>query len=158
VIEFTVHGTPFPQGSKGAFVDKRGKARMKESSGANFAHWRDAIVVAALRERERIDETLSGPLSVAVTFRYRMPASRPKSDRVHGLRWRDLGADLDKPQRAVGDALEASNLIASDSCIAEWYARKIEVFEAWEGAVITVSRLSIPLSLAPRLDLVTVGT
>jgi len=155
VIEFTVHGTPYPQGSKGAFVDKRGKARMKESSGANFAHWRDAIVIVACRERDKIGAPLIGPVSVMVTFRFRMPAGRPKSDRVNGLRWRDLGADLDKLQRALGDALEASNLLDSDSQIAEWHARKIEVVDAWEGCAVTITKLSVPL-VRPRLELVEV--
>lgn len=157
MIEFSVRGTPFPQGSKGAFVDKKGNARLKESSGANLAHWRNAIVDICNRERELIPQALTGPLSIDVTFRYRMPASRPKADRVHGLAWRSVGADLDKLCRALGDALEVSNLIDSDSLIAQWNARKIEVCDAWEGAAIQIVRLSTPVNLTrPTLSLVEV--
>jgi len=156
VIELVVHGTPYPQGSKAAFNDKRGNARMRESSGVNFAAWRNAIVDKAITERERRTVALTGPLSVDVTFRYRMPQSRPKADRVHGLAWRQVGADLDKLCRALGDALEIANLIDSDSLIAEWNARKVEVCDAWEGAVIRITQLSTPVNLsAPRLVEVT---
>lgn len=141
MIEFTVHGTPYPQGSKAAFVDKRGNARMKESSGANLAHWRNAIIDKAIDQRSTLGYTLTGPLRVEVTFRYRMPASRPKADRVHGLSWRSVGADLDKLCRALGDALEIANLIDSDALIAEWSARKIEVCDAWEGAHVQIVNL-----------------
>ena len=156
VIEFTVHGKPYPQGSKTAFVSKQtGKAITAESSGANLADWRNAVVDVAIRERSRIPAALTGPLSVMVTFRYKMPQSAPKSDRVHGLRWRDKVPDLDKLCRAIGDALEISNLIASDDLIAEWHARKIEVVDAWQGCAITITRLSMLVDLArPPLSLV----
>lgn len=144
MISFHVIGRPYPQGSKKAFTDKRGHARLTESSGLSFAAWRNAMTEAAVRARGT-NAPISGPVGVDVTFRFAMPASRSKADRVHGIAWKGVAPDLDKLQRALADALEASKLIGSDAQIAQWHAQKIEIFDGWEGIQITIRELSLPI-------------
>jgi Holliday junction resolvase RusA-like endonuclease len=154
-VAFHVRGIPYPQGSKVAMITKAGKARTQEQSGVNLAMWRNAIVdrCSEITRSSPIDYPLTGPLKVDVTFRYRMPASRLKSDRVHGYRWRSTGADLDKLCRTLGDGLTIGGLIADDSRISEWCARKIEVHEGWVGADVTISELSTPVFWVAPLEL-----
>jgi Holliday junction resolvase RusA-like endonuclease len=138
VIEFEVIGVPKPQGSMKAFA-VGGRARMKPSGGGDFAAWRNAVSDAA---RNAIGDApaLDGPLLLAVTFRFPMPASRPKRDRERGETWKTTAPDTDKLVRTIGDALTAANLIADDARFAVINATKVET-TGWSGAIIRVERL-----------------
>lgn len=132
---------------------------MTEASGLNHAGWRNAITAAAVEARQGA-EPIEGPVSVDAEFRFTMPKSRPKGTRLIGLSWRTVAPDLDKLQRALGDALEAAQLIRSDDLIAEWHARKIEVADSWSGLTVIIRELSMPtfateeLPRVPHLSLV----
>lgn len=131
-VSFEVIGKPMPQGSKQAFKDKGGNARMKESGGLKFAAWRNAVSEVAKRladEHGMFDEALHCLLE----FRFPMPASRPKAVRAAGRVPMTVAPDVDKLARAVNDALQAAGLIRNDSQIVVLRASKFEVISGWCG-------------------------
>lgn len=137
VAQFTVIGDPKPQGSKTAF--KVGNhARMKDAAGAGHATWRDAVATAAARERSHLPGPLDGELELDVVFRFRMPASARKADRVRGWRRKTTAPDLSKLVRALEDGLQAAGLISDDARITRLHANKVDVVEEWTGAEILV--------------------
>lgn len=139
VFHIDVIGTPKPQGSKSAFKDRAGNARLKESNPLGHAAWRNAIsqsAITAWAGRPR----MSGPLELTVEFRFRMPMSRPAVDRRRGWAYMTVAPDLDKLVRSVGDALQAAGVVGNDSLFAVTTALKIEVVEDWVGASIDVIR------------------
>lgn len=137
VVRFRVYGRPYPQGSKRAFVVK-GKAQLADAAGPAGARWRDAVVVAARKERETRDAALDGALELAVTFRFPMPANRPKYVRNQVIYPKATAPDLSKLVRAVEDGIEAAGLITNDARIAREIIDKVEVLDTWIGADICV--------------------
>ena len=101
VLRFEVPGTPAPQGSKRHVGD----GRMVESS-KDLPAWRSSVAWAA-RAAHGSRAAMDGPLAMELSFTFPMPASRPKRDRVRGVKWRTVKPDLDKLCRAVFDALGA---------------------------------------------------
>ena len=78
VIEFTVLGTPHPQGSKKAFA-VNGRAIMTEASGGHAA-WRNAVADKARHVATGLGcGPLDGPLALTVLFRFPMPKIAPES-------------------------------------------------------------------------------
>ena len=146
-LRFNVIGTPAPQGSKtrmpnGAMVEgSSATGRLKHRT------WRQAVALEAHHQRQLHETCFFGPCSVAVTFRFPMPASRPASwkRRVASgevIGWKSTKPDLDKLARALGDALVEGGLVERDECISQWLMNKIEVAPGeWTGATITVSQL-----------------
>ena len=141
-VEFEVIGVPKPQGSKRAFKDKAGNARMKEDGGFEFAAWRNAVARAAkdVAGHDDVLAPLDGPLVLLVDFRFPMPKSRPKRDRERGEAHKTSAPDLDKLVRTIGDALTASGLIVDDARFVAINATKVET-TGWTGAVVRVERL-----------------
>jgi Holliday junction resolvase RusA-like endonuclease len=130
---------PAPQGSKRAFVDRAGNARMDDSGGAALRSWRAAVTEEAARAREDLGRALIPPVSVEVTFRWTMPAARPKAIRDRGYARKSTKPDVDKVVRSLLDGLAAAGLIADDSHVSDLRARKIEVAPGqWTGAEATV--------------------
>lgn len=146
--EFDVIGLPAPQGSKSA-VARGGRAIVIEGSSKaqreRHGNWRSAVAEAA--RRAAAATPLDGPLHIDVTFRFPMPASRPKKIRAGGWAPKTSAPDLDKLLRATGDALTASGLIADDARICRIEASKWET-TGWTGATIIVSEIT-PAALAP---------
>jgi Holliday junction resolvase RusA-like endonuclease len=138
--QFTVVGRPAPQGSKAAFKDKRGNARMKETS-VGLVPWRAAVAAAARTARAEGGHTFTGPLKVTAQFRLPMPKSRPAWMRAQGYGLCEVAPDLDKLMRALGDAMKDGGLIGDDALIAVEHLSKVEVWDAWTGAVIRVQCL-----------------
>ena len=88
---------------------------MKESSD-KLKPWRDEMIRVARQYAP--DVPLDEPVRVHVTFWIPRPA-RPK--------FKDYPAtpfDLDKLQRALGDALQQSGVLQDDSRIVRWVASK----------------------------------
>ncbi len=135
IAEFTVVGTPVPQGSTRAFAGKgkaAGRAFLTNDPTGSISKWRGDIRAAFMEyERSEVDaavrEPLSGrdprferiaphagPVSMRLTFRLARPkshylpanAKRPKPElRADAPTWCAGGPDLDKLVRAVLDAL-----------------------------------------------------
>lgn len=155
MITFDIVGTPAPQGSKSAFLNRHtGKPGMRDMGGKGLVAWRDAV---ASKAAELADEhgCFDGPLRLVVLFRFPMPASRPKPLRLVGCCWKSTMPDSSKLLRSLEDALKDGGLIADDARIAEHVMRKVEVFNAWTGATVGLSVLRSlpPLSLELPIEL-----
>lgn len=156
LFSLTVIGEPKPQGSKVAFNAKySGKAMTKEVGGAGFAAWRNAVTKGAydlfnaLNQSDLDREPLDGALALDVEFRFRMPASRPKSDRLRGIIPKTTAPDTSKLIRLIEDSLQAAGVIKDDARFADVHANKFEVVDGWIGARITIREC---YSLVPAVD------
>jgi len=116
-IEFCVPGEPVPQGSMKCVGRVGGVAhQVLHSNQVGLMAYRNTICAAALPVRREYG-AVTGACRVEAWFYL----SRGDSVR------RDLPAvfpDLDKVQRAVGDALQFSGLIEDDKLICEWVTAK----------------------------------
>ena len=129
-FEITVDGLPAPQGSKRHI----GGGRMIEMS-KKLPAWRKAVIDAAQSaagpEWERMRPPLRANLHVFLP--------RPGRSKFGGP-WGP--PDLDKLQRAIGDALEQAGIITDDAGIVEWHARKDWTLDDDRpGAVISIERI-----------------
>lgn len=145
-ITFVVHGVPAPQAGSRAVPTARG-ARLISTGGAGLQAWRNDVAAAAAVQAEE-HGMLDGPMKVTVWFRFPMPKSRPKWKRATHGQWKTTAPDTDKLLRSLGDSLKAGGLIADDALIASWTACKVEVWEQWTGADITINTLEQPRAVA----------
>jgi Holliday junction resolvase RusA-like endonuclease len=159
VIAFTVFGDARPQGStRGWSIPVRdaqgqpvrdgdtGRVVMRQaithSNRDSLMQWRQDIRAAIQREAaEATRELLKGPVAVRVVF-YR---TRPPSVSKKTL-FPITAPDLDKLERAVGDAFEKV-LLRNDSQIVHWDVWKIytegpskAMFEIWTPDQLPVFR------------------
>lgn len=147
LARFEVVGDPKPQGSKAAFNAKgTGKAMMRESGGAGFAAWRNAVSEAARRVAGPVK--LDGPMTLHAHFRFAMPKGRTDTKakraaifRNDGWAWKTTAPDTSKLVRLVEDSMQAAGLIADDARFAQIDASKVEVATGWTGVVIWIERL-----------------
>lgn len=130
MIKFFVNGVPAGQGSKTFF----GNGRMKESSD-KLKPWRDQMIFEA--RKHALDEPLDEPVKVYATFFIPRPG-RPKFSRYPATPF-----DLDKLQRALGDALQQSGVLKDDSRIVTWIAHKRFSIEA-PGVLVRVEPVPAP--------------
>lgn len=140
-IAFPVIGTPIAQGSKIGGVTKAGKPYMRESN-PNLKLWREQVAQAAWRATN--GEQFSGPIEVRVRFYFERPKSqmRPNGDpRPDAPAHCTRRIDVDKLQRAIGDALTDS-IIEDDSLIIQWNAGKEWADTRSAGAFIEVRSLT----------------
>lgn len=118
-----VAGLPATQGSKSAKGRRRnGSTILVESSAAKLKPWRAAVVAAFAPGGVPLARFEHG---VSVTLVVFVP--RPKSTTL-GL-W-PIGqgtGDVDKYQRAIGDALTTAGVIVDDSRVLRWDASKVFV-------------------------------
>lgn len=131
VLDIVVPGTPQQQGSKNPWGG---------DANENLKPWRGSVEAAAA-EFMRGRDLLSGALFVRVRFFYHRPKGHYRTGR-HSHELRDDAAshkvsapDLDKLQRAVGDALEGV-VYRNDAQIARWDTEK--VYGARDAAHISV--------------------
>lgn len=120
---FTIIGVPAPQGSKTPWGSE---------ANPNTKPWRATVAAEAAFHRDQItgDSLAAGPLKVTARFYF----PRPKSHYRTGKRANELKdnaptfcatkPDLDKLQRAIGDALTGV-LIRDDNQIVHWVALKL---------------------------------
>lgn len=152
-LEFAVLGKPIPQGSTKAYG-----SRVVASNGHVLAPWRNAIGSAAIGQAILDDlASFTGPVTVSATFYFRRPKHHYGTGKNAGL-LRDQAppypvgrgcGDLDKLQRAIGDALVDVSILADDSQIVRWRAAKAWCDNALgvmpsPGAVVHVRDLPPP--------------
>lgn len=143
MIGFTVIGVPSTQGSKTArpFRRANGTLGVAVQEGASKAKaeelktWRSMIATAAsLALQETRAAILDGPVIIAATFYLPRPKNAKKK------LFPDTRPDLDKLQRAIGDALSGV-AYTDDSRIVDWNPRK-RFADNWDhgrpGVAITV--------------------
>lgn len=118
MTSFTVHGTPAPQGSKNQFGAE---------ANPRTRPWRAAVAAEAANAHH--GPLIDGPVHVTVTFAFVRPKAHYRTGRnAHLLRpdapaLMSTGPDLDKLQRAIGDALTGT-VLRDDRQIAQWTAIK----------------------------------
>lgn len=112
-----IHGQPATQGSKKAFI--RGKKAYLVEMDPKLPAWRDAVSKAAKAAAGPGWEPWDGPVSVRGVIRLKRPATTKFGDDPAGP------PDLDKLQRAIGDALTKSKVITDDARITHWDIRKV---------------------------------
>jgi crossover junction endodeoxyribonuclease RusA len=110
IYEFAVAGDPVPQGS------------MRHVGGGRLVHskrlldWRKVV---AAKVREITDDRIDQPVIVDVLFSFTKPKST-KRERP------SVAPDLDKLQRAIGDALSIDcDFLKDDALIVQWTAAKV---------------------------------
>lgn len=114
-LYFTAFGVPKPQGSKRHV----GNGRMVEAS--DVKPWRKAIADAVFRAWVATgdDRPFTEPVVVWATFHL------PKPKTVKRL-FPSVAPDLDKLQRALGDALSVDcNALVDDAIIVRWHSAKV---------------------------------
>lgn len=130
---FLIHGHPATQGSKKAF--KRGKKIVLVEMDPKLPEWRAAVTKAAKDAAGPDWKPWDGPISVRGVIR--LPAPRKSKFGE----WPAGPPDLDKLQRAIGDALTNSKVITDDARIVHWDIRKTWA-ENNIGATITIAEMS----------------
>lgn len=117
LLSFVVYGIPAPQGSKRAAGMRGGKTVLKESSDY-LAPWRTAVremakraVRAHARETGRPWRSLNEPVLVSAVVTVPATAAATRRGDVYA----EGSPDLDKLQRAIGDAISPTPLSASDT-------------------------------------------
>jgi Holliday junction resolvase RusA-like endonuclease len=127
-----VVGTPAPQGSKVAFVNKKtGRAQMVESSKDRVSMWRQDVIAAAAKV---MDETgwvmLAGPVEIDIAFTLRRPKAHYRTGRYADLLRPNAPLfpltkpDLDKTLRATLDALTIAGVWKDDALVSSLSASK----------------------------------
>lgn len=137
---FEVIGLPAPQGSKTAIkMGNRAQVIEGGSKTGRVKHkaWRAAVAEAARSVAD--DVPYDGALSLTVSFRMPMPASRPKAVQVFGSQPHVVKPDKDKLLRATLDGLVEGGLIRDDARV---FRIEVEAFEVvgWTGASIELRR------------------
>ncbi len=100
------------------------------SSQRGLKDWEQRVALIAASTAAGVK--LYGPIAVRVVFYLTRPASLPKR-----AVWHLKAPDLDKLERAIGDAL-TNVLYADDKQIVQWIAEKEYADEAASRVVITV--------------------
>lgn len=136
---FDIVGIPHQQGSKQRFGKVMVEAGTAESRAKHKA-WRGVVAERAREVCDELGVQFDGPLQLEVVFRFPMPASRSKADRLLGTIPKVSAPDLDKLIRALGDGLTAGGLIRDDARVATIIAMKLEV-TAWTGATVCISKI-----------------
>lgn len=146
-LQFTVHGSPAPQGSKSfKGFSKANRAILVESSQA-VKPWREDVKLACIRAMNEATPGRWRPYTcvyVAIEFFMPRPKSQPKTRRTVPT----TKPDVDKMVRSTLDALTASGLYADDACVVDMRVRERYIVQddslghPWElpgpGAVVTV--------------------
>jgi crossover junction endodeoxyribonuclease RusA len=99
MIQFTVYGTPRPQGSMRSFRHRLTSQVVTTSDNKHLKPWRQEVAQMAVLQRAQLIET--GPVALGLRFYFKRPKSAPKS-RIYPT----VKPDLDKTIRAILDALK----------------------------------------------------
>ena len=122
-FSFFVSGEPITEGSVRTFTSGQ-RTIVTHDRGRKLEWWRIRVAHAAEKAAKRAgwEPRHDGPVEVWAEFRLPRPKSVPKS-RKHA----QTKPDLDKLQRAIGDALapyKRPGVLRDDSRIVEWHAIK----------------------------------
>ena len=116
-LRIVAHGTPASQGSKKGFI--RGKKVVLVEMDDELPAWREAVKAAAKLAAGPNHTPIDDPVKIAGEIRIRKPKSTKFADHPAGPK------DLDKMQRAIGDALESAGILTNDARIVHWDIRKV---------------------------------
>ena len=129
-LRIVAHGNPAAQGSK----KHVGNGRMVEMS-KKLPGWRADVEAAARLAAGPAWVPINAAVSITGEIRLRKPGMTKYLDHPAGA------PDLDKLQRAIGDALTLSRVIADDARIIHWNIRKVWA-ENVPGMDITIQEIA----------------
>jgi crossover junction endodeoxyribonuclease RusA len=130
-LRIVAHGSPAAQGSKKAFV--RGKKVALVEMNEKLPGWRAAVEAAARLAAGPAWVPIDAAVSISGEIRLLKPRTTKYPDAPAGA------PDLDKLQRAIGDALTKSRVITDDARIVHWDIRKVWA-APMPGADITITQ------------------
>lgn len=133
ILRFVVPGTPIPKGSlaplpSGKMRSDNKKLKKWQSMVSNYARMavtqnsfnsvRYDYCTTIGNKRYKVNKRVcfDEPVVVHAQFFF-APIQKPRWGILHGTK-----PDLDKLQRAIGDALQAANIVSEDSRICAWSA------------------------------------
>ena len=126
ILTCTIPGTPQQQGSK------RNVGKFSIEANKNLAPWRaDAIANLQQAMAAQDVEKFITAVFVEATFTYQRPASHYGSGKNASVlkatapRYKSSAPDLDKLQRALGDALTQAGVVRDDALIVSWAIDKV---------------------------------
>lgn len=135
IAEFTVPGTPIPQGSKSArvIIVKGGmpRASIYDDNAKVLKPWREAVTAAARVAHWGLPQ-VQGPVVVELEFRF----ERPKSVKRE---YPTVKPDLDKLMRAVLDGVTDSGLWKDDAQVIK--ALPSKAYAAKPGVHVRIGEL-----------------
>lgn len=114
IVDVFVPGVPRPQGS----LSTGRNGQMYYSNAAVLKPWRKDIEMGVRAFMPRNHTPIDNGVRVEVHFYFERP--KIASERLQ----KTTAPDLDKLQRAVGDALTSTDIYTDDSRIIEWVATK----------------------------------
>lgn len=131
-LDFTVHGTPVPQGSKriGRLGGKAGgRPIILDANDKTLAPWRALMAEAAAAARHRLAwGPFTGAVAIDLTFTVERPTSHFRGDGTLTPSARvapSIRPDLDKYIRACLDAITESGAWEDDGQVVSIAARKL---------------------------------
>lgn len=142
-FSFFVPGEPITEGSVRTFTSGQ-RVVVTHDRGSELDRWRLRVARAAEAAARKAgwEPRHDGPVAVTAIFLLPRPKSVPKS-----RQWPHVKPDLDKLQRAIGDALspyKRPGVLRDDSRIVEWRASKHYAGDPrMVGAAITVSTVDL---------------
>lgn len=143
-VTIDVYGTPAPEGSHKAFVNKAtGRAHIVHDS-KRLAPWREAVKYAARRATHGEQPFPSGAVRVSVTVYVRRPKSHYGTGRNAGIvkdsapLFPSTRVDLDKQVRVVFDGITDAGVWGDDSQVVMLSAHKCYADARHPGAAITI--------------------
>lgn len=144
-----VEGLPAPQGSKVPYMDRQGRARLREDS-PGFASWRLKVAQSA-RLATGARRPMDGPLILDAIFRFQVPKAQAATLRRHGgVLWKSTTPDCSKLVRAVEDSLKDGGAIHDDARFSRINVAKVWV-ESGEGVLLRIRQLeglpTVPVTL-----------
>ena len=116
-LRVVAFGAPATQGSKKGFI--RGRKVVMVEMDEKLPAWRAAVEAAARLSAGPTWEPIDAAVSVTGEISLRKPNTTKYPDAPAGT------PDLDKLQRAIGDALTKARVIADDARIVHWNIRKV---------------------------------
>jgi crossover junction endodeoxyribonuclease RusA len=140
MIEFTVLGTPKPQGRPRAF--SRGNFTKVYSPATK---WRNDVKFMAAKLVEKGQEPLEGALMVHINYYFERPKAHygtgKNSDKLKksAPSYMTKRPDLDNLNKAVLDAMQDAGLLLDDSQIVTLYSTK-DYKTKFEGATILIKK------------------
>jgi endodeoxyribonuclease rusA family protein len=139
-FSFFVPGEPITEGSTRAFTSGQ-RVVVTHDRGRELDAWRIKVAHAAEAAARKAgwEPRHDGPVAVTAAFLLPRPKSVPKS-----RQWPYTKPDLDKLQRAVGDALapyKQDGVLKDDSRIVTWHTSKYYADDYKPGVLVYVSRV-----------------
>lgn len=130
-LSFFVPGVPVPEGSmKGVTLPGQKFTQLVPDNSAKLKPWRAKVTsIAALAIARQGWEKATGPVEVVFRFLLPMPMARPAALRSFGICFSWKKPDLDKLERAIGDAMTDAGVFVDDGQIAKSMTAKYEVRE-----------------------------